>query len=140
MKSPNDYEPMTLSRKFSVVLFSAALFGCADSRSFWPAFSKQKPAPPSSVPDEPRPDVVALIRADPAKLFLGKITSVDVSEPTPIGRYWQFCARAHGFSVSGAALRPETYIVEVTGGLFSDKRKPTAGQCDTVRFEQIKLD
>jgi len=118
------------------------LAGCgfADIRSPVPEFMRAKaPEPP---PLGAPPDVKAMLREKLDAVFMqtARPTQVRVSEPRPNlrGPGWTACVRAEVVSVIGKPLGVQTYRIEISDGVISDRRQVEADDtCFGENYEPI---
>ena len=118
------------------------LAGCgfADIRSPLPEFMRAKaPEPP---PLAAPPDVKAMLREKLDAVFMqtSRPTQVRVSEPRPNlrGPGWTACVRAEVISVIGKPLGVQTYRIEISDGVISDRRQVEADDtCFGESYEPI---
>jgi len=128
--------------RLCLALAPIVLNGCVklDSGVRWaPDSIKEAPPPPSTEPPENRPNLDALIR-DQATSAFPNLKSIRVSEPTPDGAHWQFCARVTSSGVAGGAIT-KTYLVKVVSGSIEDRRAvSTAHFCTSATFRPIAIE
>ena len=118
------------------------LAGCgfADIRSPLPEFMRAKvPEPP---PLGAPPDVKTMLREKLDAVFTqtSRPTQVRVSEPRPNlrGPGWTACVRAEVISVIGKPLGVQTYRIEISDGVISDRRQVEADDtCFGESYEPI---
>jgi hypothetical protein len=118
------------------------LAGCgfADIRSPVPEFMRAKaPEPP---PLGAPPDVKAMLREKLDAVFMqtSRPTLVRVSEPRPNlrGPGWTACVRAEVVSVIGKPMGTQTYRIEISDGVISDRRQVEADDtCFGENYEPI---
>ena len=118
------------------------LVGCgfADIRSPVPEFMRAKaPEPP---PLGAPPDVKAMLREKLDAVFMqtSRPTQVRVSEPRPNlrGPGWTACVRAEVVSVIGKPMGTQTYRIEISDGVISDRRQVEADDtCFGENYEPI---
>ena len=118
------------------------LAGCgfADIRSPVPEFMRAKaPEPP---PLGAPPDVKAMLREKLDAVFMqtARPTQVRVSEPRPNlrGPGWTACVRAEVVSVIGKPMGTQTYRIEISDGVISDRRQVEADDtCFGESYEPI---
>ena len=118
------------------------LVGCgfADIRSPVPEFMRAKaPEPP---PLGAPPDVKAMLREKLDAVFMqtSRPTQVRVSEPRPHlrGPGWTACVRAEVVSVIGKPMGTQTYRIEISDGVISDRRQVEADDtCFGENYEPI---
>jgi len=114
--------------------------GFADIRSPVPEFMRAKaPEPP---PLGAPPDVKAMLREKLDAVFMqtARPTQVRVSEPRPNlrGPGWTACVRAEVVSVIGKPLGVQTYRIEISDGVISDRRQIEADDtCFAENYEPI---
>lgn len=119
-----------------------ALGGCGfgDVRSPLPEFLRAKaPEPP---PPEPAPDVKRILKEKLDSVFMAAAqpTQVRVSQARPNlrGPGWTACVRAEVVSVTGKPLGTQTYRVEITGGVITDRRQiEPEDTCATEAYEPV---
>lgn len=134
--------PMRRIQKYIALMAGAALVlaGCgfADIRSPVPEFMRAKaPEPP---PLDAPPDVKTMLREKLDAVFTpaSRPTQVRVSEPRPNlrGPGWTACVKAEVISVTGQPLGTQTYRVEISDGVISDRRQVEAN--DTCFIESYQ--
>jgi hypothetical protein len=118
------------------------LAGCgfADIRSPLPEFMRAKAPEPS--PLAAPPDVKTMLREKLDAVFTqtSRPTQVRVSEPRPNlrGPGWTACVRAEVISVIGKPLGVQTYRIEISDGVISDRRQVEADDtCFGESYEPI---
>lgn len=122
------------------VALTLAGCGFADIRSPVPEFMRAKaPEPP---PLGAPPDVKAMLREKLDTVFMqtARPTQVRVSEPRPNlrGPGWTACVRAEVVSVIGKPLGTQTYRIEISDGVISDRRQAEADDtCLGENYEPI---
>ena len=117
-----------------------ALAGCGftDARSPVPEFMRAKaPDPP---PLEAPPDIKTMLREKLDAVFTpaSRPTQVRVSEPRHNlrGPGWTACVKAEVVSVIGKPLGTQTYRIEISDGVISDRRQVEAD--DTCFIESYQ--
>ena len=118
------------------------LAGCgfADVRSPVPEFMRAKaPEPP---PLEAPPDVKRMLKEKLDSVFTqaSQPTHVRVSEPRHNlrGPGWTACVKAEVTSVTGKPLGTQTYRIEISDGVISDRRQvETDDTCFIESYEPI---
>ena len=118
------------------------LAGCgfADVRSPVPEFMRAKaPEPP---PLEAPPDVKRMLKEKLDSVFTqaSQPTHVRVSEPRHNlrGPGWTACVKAEVISVTGKPLGTQTYRIEISDGVISDRRQvETDDTCFIESYEPI---
>src|SRR6187549_999717 len=102
--------------------------GFGDVRSPLPEFMRAKvPEPPAL---EPAPDVKRMLKEKLDAVFTAasQPNNVRVSEPRPNlrGPGWTACVKAEVVSVTGQPLGTQTYRIEISDGVISDRRQVEA--------------
>ena len=118
------------------------LAGCgfADIRSPVPEFMRAKaPDPP---PLEAPPDIRTMLREKLDAVFTpaSRPTQVRVSEPRHNlrGPGWTACVRAEVVSVIGKPMGTQTYRIEISDGVISDRRQVEADDtCFSENYDPI---
>ena len=118
------------------------LAGCgfADIRSPVPEFMRAKaPDPP---PLEAPPDIKTMLREKLDAVFTpaSRPTQVRVSEPRRNlrGPGWTACVKAEVVSVIGKPLGTQTYRIEISDGVISDRRQVEAEDtCFIESYEPV---
>ena len=114
--------------------------GLADVRSPVPEFMRAKaPDPP---PLEAPPDIKTMLREKLDAVFTqaSRPTQVRVSEPRHNlrGPGWTACVKAEVISVTGKPLGTQTYRIEISDGVISDRRQVEADDtCFGENYEPI---
>jgi hypothetical protein len=128
-------------RSAYVIIACFILSGCVkfDNGVSWaPDMIRDRPPSRTTVAADPRPDIDALMREHGAEAFLN-LQSIRVSDPTPDGRNWQFCAEVSSAGAVGGTVS-KTYLVRVVGGVIDDRREVSKSHfCSTVSFHMVAM-
>jgi hypothetical protein len=118
------------------------LAGCgfADIRAPVPEFMRAKA--PEPAPLEPPPDVKRLLKEKLDSVFVAasQPANVRVSEPRPNlrGPGWTACVKAEVVSVIGKPLGTQTYRIEISEGVVTDRRQiEPEDTCNNESYEPI---
>jgi len=128
--------------RYLIVAASLALAGCSgaqwDSGVTWaPDFIKQAPPGPSSIDQDPLPDVAALVQEQGAKTF-SNLQTIQISEPWPDGYNWKVCARVHTLGATGFPIS-NTYTVDIVGGRLRNPRIDTTATCAKLEYRPVTV-
>ena len=120
------------------------LAGCgfADIRSPVPLPEFMRAKVPEPVPLGAPPDIKTMLREKLDAVFMqtARPTQVRVSEPRPNlrGPGWTACVRAEVVSVIGKPMGTQTYRIEISDGVISDRRQVEADDtCFGENYEPI---
>lgn len=120
------------------------LAGCgfADIRSPVPLPEFMRAKVPEPVPLGAPPDIKTMLREKIDAVFTpaSRPTQVRVSEPRPNlrGPGWTACVKAEVVSVIGTPLGTQTYRIEISDGVISDRRQVEADDtCFSENYDPI---
>ena len=114
--------------------------GFGDVRSPLPEFLRAKaPEPPAL---EPAPDIKRMLKEKLDAVFTAasQPSNVRVSEPRPNlrGPGWTACVKAEVVSVTGKPVGTQTYRIEISDGVISDRRQiEPEDTCSSENYEPI---
>ena len=138
--------PMRRIEIHMALMAGAALMlaGCgfADIRSPVPLPEFMRAKVPEPVPLGAPPDVKTMLREKIDAVFTpaSRPTQVRVSEPRPNlrGPGWTACVKAEVVSVVGTPLGTQTYRIEISDGVISDRRQVEADDtCFSENYDPI---
>lgn len=114
--------------------------GIADSRSPVPEFMRAKAGDPP--PPEPPPDVKRLVREKLDSVFVNTSNPQDVRVALPhhelTGSGWTACVKAELTSAMNKPLGTQTYLVTISGGQITDRRRAEArDNCGSENYDPI---
>lgn len=114
--------------------------GIADSRSPVPEFMRAKAGDPP--PAEPPPDVKRLVREKLDSVFINTSNPQDVRVALPhhelTGSGWTACVKAELTSAMNKPLGTQTYLVTISGGQITDRRRAEArDNCGSENYDPI---
>ena len=127
--------------KVLMVGWALVLAGCAaDSHAPLPAFMRVKTVPPPP-PEEP-PDVAQLVRDKLDAVFVASSNPQHVrvapAHHVPVGPGWTACVQAELTSATGRPLGAQTYLVTISEGVISDRRRAEeTDNCVTESYQPI---
>ena len=128
--------------RFSALLFSMALAGCAvdaHAPSYWSTFIDSQPAlkPPTA---GPAPDVRMLLTSKLSEFFVLSAAPTHISFSTPILSQggWTTCVRASLKGATGRSIGMQTYLVNIDAGQVGRREVVTESQqCAGEHFEPL---
>jgi hypothetical protein len=104
-------------------------------------WARRTPLPEPREPD-PQPDVMQLLRANPAAIFSeqAKAQNIMASEPRrhPEGFGWTACVRASLTNIAGGRMGVRTYMIFIDGGKIGLRRLAEPGDgCEKEKYEKV---